>query len=91
MNTMISISSIEIIEKNVIISGYDLDKAFMTETFEEDFEVIKFSFSTEKRGDMSYLFKVLRSKADGKSIKDLFDKIVKQGTIVILNDNFKIK
>lgn len=91
-NTMISVQSIENDEKNknIIIKAYDLEKALIQGKFEEELELITFSFSREKRGEMNYLFKLISGKVKGASIQEMFNKL-SQGAILIINDNFKVK
>lgn len=92
-NTMCSIQNIKYEENSneIIIEAFDLETALIKGKFEDDLQLITFSFSREKRGEMNYLFKLISSKAKGSSIKEIFNKLVSQGAILIINDNFKVK
>ena len=57
---------------------------------DDEIEEVTFSFSRNKKNEMSYIYKVASSKAkDEKSIQAMLDKMV--GAIITLNDSFRVK
>ena len=92
-NTMISISSIITNAEEICITGKDLDKILLADgDISEEFEEVSFSFSRTKKNEMAYIYKVASSKVkDAKSLQDMFDKMVKSGAILTINDNFRVK
>ncbi len=89
--TMVSIDEV-ITSKNdgtIILRGKDIDAALQG-NLDTEFSDVSYSFSTEKRNEMSYIFRVASSRARGaKTFQEMLDKM--PGQIFIINDSFRIK
>ena len=90
MTTMIEVSEVITSTEAITITGKDLDAILLNGNLDDEIEEVSFSFSRNKKNEMSYIYKVASSKAkDEKSIQAMLDKMV--GAIVTLNDSFKVK
>lgn len=88
---MISISSIIANSEAICITGKDLDKILLADNdLSEELEEV--SFSRTKKNDMVYIYKVASNKVkDSHSLQEMFDTMVRSGTIFTINDSFKVK